>query len=105
MRDAETASPKPPIRRTSPPGRAAAETARLGDEIYERDIRRLVEADHQGDVVAIDVESGSWAIDKDEMAATDRLQAQRPDAYDVWCLRVGYRALYSFGGRSLRRAE
>ena len=105
MRDSETKAPTQPTRRTSPPGRAAAETARLGDEIYERDIRRQVEADHHGEVVAIDVESGSWAIAKDEMAATNRLQSQRPDAYDVWCLRVGYRALYSFGGRSLRRAE
>ena len=40
---------------------AHAETARLGDEIYERDIRKQVEADHHGEVVAIDVESGSWA--------------------------------------------
>ena len=98
-------SPTPPIRRASPPGRSADETARLGDEIYERDIRRQVEADHHGEVVAIDVDSGRWAIDKDEIAATDRLQSQCPDAYDVWCLRVGYRSLYSFGGGSLRRAE
>ena len=98
-------SPTPPIRRASPPSRSADETARLGDEIYERDIRRQVEADHHGEVVAIDVDSGSWAIDKDEIAATDRLQSQCPDAYDVWCLRVGYRSLYSFGGGSLRRAE
>lgn len=88
----------------TPPSRPAAETARLGDEIYERDIRRQVEADHHGEVVAIDVESGSWAIGEDEIAATDLLQERRPDAYDVWCLRVGYRALYSFGGGSLRSA-
>ena len=104
MRDSETPAPAQPIRRTSPPSRPAEETARLGDEIYERDIRPQVEADHHGEVVAIDVDSGSWAIGKDEIAATDRLQAQRPDAYDVWCLRVGYRALRHFGGGSLRRA-
>ena len=74
----------------------------MGDEIYERDIRKQVETDHAGEVVAIDVESGIWSIGKDEIAATDRLQAQCPDAHDVWCLRVGYRALYSFGGGSLR---
>ena len=103
--DSEMTSPTQPIRRTSPPSRSAEETARLGDEIYERYIRPQVEADHIGDVVAIDVESGSWAIGEDEIAATDRLQVQRPDAYDVWCLRVGYRALYSFGGGSLRSAQ
>lgn len=38
------------------------EIARLGDGIYEREIRPLVEAEHNGEVVAIDVESGRWAI-------------------------------------------
>ena len=85
--------------------RPAEDTARLGDEIYERDIRREVEADHHGEVVAIDVESGSWTVGDDVIEATDRLRAQRPDAIDVWCLRVGHRALYHFGGRPLRSAE
>ena len=58
-----------------------------------------------GEVVAIDVETGRWAIGKNGIEATDRLRAQHPNAYDIWCLRVGYRALYSFGGGSLRRAE
>ncbi len=105
MRDADIPVPTQPVRRTLPPNRPAEETARLGDEIYEREIRPQVETDHVGEVVAIDVESGSWAIGEDEIVATDRLQAQHPDAYDVWCLRVGYRGLYSFGGGSLRSAQ
>ena len=36
------------------------------------------------------------------IAATDLLRAQRPEAIDVWCQRVGHRALHHFGGRSLR---
>ena len=103
MRDADMPAPAQPVRRTSPPDRPAEETARLGDEIYERDIRRQVEAEHHGEVVAIDVETGSWAIGENGIDATDRLRTQRPEAYDIWCLRVGYRALYSFGGGSLRR--
>ena len=105
MRDAKTISPRQPIRRTAPPSRPKEETARLGDAIYERDIRPQVEADHIGAVVAIDVESGSWAIGADVLESVDRLQAQWPDAYDIWCKRVGYRALASFGGGSLRRNE
>ena len=87
------------------PTRPSEETARLGDEIYDRDIRQQVEADHHGEVVAIDVETGKWAIGDDVIAATDCLWAQHPAAHDIWCLRVGYRALVSFGGHSLRRAE
>ena len=105
MRDAKMQAGSPGLGAAGRPRLPREETARLGDEIYERDIRSQVEAGHHGEVVAIDVESGSWAIGKDEIAATNRLQAQQPDANDVWCLRVGYRALYSFGGRSLRRVE
>ena len=85
--------------------RTAEETARLGDEIYDRDIRRQVEADHHGAVVAIDVDSGSSAIGDTVIAATDGLRTQRPGAVDVWLLRVGHRALHHFGGRPLRSAE
>ena len=87
------------------PRRPGAETTRLGKEIYERAVRAQVEADHVGEVVAIDVDSGSWAMGDSVIAATDRLRAQRPDANDIWLERVGFRALYSFGGGSLRRAE
>lgn len=84
--------------------RTSEETARLGDEIYERDIRQKVEADHQGAVVAIDVDTGRWAIGDNVIAATDGLRTQRPDAVDVWLLRVGHRALHHFGGRPLIEA-
>ena len=105
MMNTETPTPARPKRPTAPPDRPREETARLGDAIYERDIRQQVEAEHRGEVVAIDVESGSWAIGSNVLAATDRLREQCPDAYDVWCLRVGHRALYHFGGRPLRSAE
>ncbi len=42
--------------------RPSKEIARLGDEIYERDNQHEVEAEHHGEVVAIDVESVTWAI-------------------------------------------
>ena len=85
------------------PRRSREETARLGKEIYERDIRRQVEADHHGEVVAIDVDSRNWAIADGEIAAVDRLREMRPSAVNVLCERVGYRALRSFGAGSLRR--
>ena len=87
-----------------PTRRPAEETARLGGEIYERGIRPQVEATHHGEIVSIDVDSGSWAIDDSVLGAAERLRAHAPDATDVWSVRVGYRALYSFGGNSVRRA-
>ena len=60
--------------------RPTEEIARLGDEIYQRDIRREIEADHHGEVVAIDIDSRCWAIGDTVIAARDRLRAERPDA-------------------------
>ena len=103
MRDAETPSQAHGEGVEVRPCRPREETARLGKEIYERDIRGQVEADHHGEVVAIDVDSRSWAIANGEIAAVDRLRALHPSAVNVLCERVGYRALRSFGAGSLRR--
>ena len=85
--------------------RPVEDTARLGDEIYERDVRAQVEADHHGEYVAIDVDSGCWAISGDLRSASKQLRAERPEAVDVWLVRVGHRTLHHLGGRPLRRAE
>ena len=85
--------------------RPREETARLGDEIYERIIRQRVEEDHLGEYVAIDIDSGSWAISKDLREAAKRLRTQRPGAIDVWLLRVGHRAMHHYGGRPIRSAK
>ena len=90
---------------TAPTRRPREETARLGKEIYERDIRQQVEGAHHGEVVAIDVDSGSWALGEEVLEAVDHLRAQRPQAINVLLERVGYRALDNFGGRFLRSAE
>ena len=79
------------------------QTARLGKDIYERDIRHLVEADHHGEVVAIDVGSGNYVLGENAIAASKGLRDQHPEAR-VWLMRVGHQALYHFGGSSLRKA-
>ena len=86
-----------------PTHRTVEETAGLGDEIYERDIRPHVEPEHVGEVIAIDVDSGDYALADSASAAAKRLRERRPDA-QVWLMRVGYETLRSFGGGSRRRA-
>ena len=87
-----------------PARRTAEEAGILGDEIYERDIKRQVEGSHHGKIVAIDVNSGDYATGDTVSAASKRLRKRRPDA-DIWSVRVGYRTLRNFGGLPLRRAE
>ena len=88
----------------APKRRTAQETGRLGDEIYERDIRPKVEKTHHGKIVAIDVDSGDYAIGDVGVTTAERLLERRPDA-DIWCVKVGYRALRSFGAGALWRAQ
>ncbi|MCY3655695.1 MAG: hypothetical protein OXG95_03670 [Chloroflexi bacterium] len=85
--------------------RSAEETARLGDEIYERDIRPLLEDAHDGAFIAIDVTSEDWAMGDSELSAADRLRSQQPDAIDVWLLRIGYRVVASIGGGAPQRSR
>lgn len=66
------------------------EFARRGDQIFECDI-----APHLGDedptkFIVIDIESGAYEIDEDELAASDRLLARKPDA-QMSLRRVGSR--------------
>ena len=104
MRDPDTPAPAQRKRPTAPT-RPKEEIARLGDEIYERDIRRQVEADHHGKIVSIDVDTGIWAIGEELREAVEELRTQRPQAIDVWSLRVGHRGVYKFGGSALRSAQ
>ncbi len=79
-----------------------AEAVRMGKEIYTRAILPQIEEGHYGDYVAIDVETGDWAIANTTRAAVERLRVRHPDIVDILCERVGYRALRSFGAESLR---
>ena len=89
---------------TTPTRRPREETVRIGKGIYESDIRPQVESDHFGEVVAIDVDTGHWAVGDNVIAATDSLRERCPDAINILCERVGHRTLYRFGGSSLWRA-
>lgn len=72
--------------------------ARRGDEIYQCDIRPRLESANEGRFIAIDIETGEYEVDSDEMAASDRLAARIPDA-QIWLVRVGSRYLRHFGPR------
>jgi hypothetical protein len=66
------------------------EFARRGDEIYEREIRHRVEKGDAWKFVVIEIETGAYEIDADELAASDRLLARHANA-QLWVTRVGSR--------------
>ncbi len=80
------------------------EFARRGDAIYENDVRPLLEADDKGKFAAIDIESGMYEIDRDELKAGNRLRARIPEA-QIWMVRVGQRSVHRIGGRERRETR
>ena len=78
-----------------------AEFAKRGDTIYEKEIRPELTAEDEGKFAAIDIESGSYEIDADELKAGNKLLARIPEA-QIWMVRVGYRSVHRIGGQQRR---
>jgi hypothetical protein len=81
------------------PGYTTEEIARRGQELYEQNIRRRVEPEQIGRFLVVDVESGDYEVAEDDLSASDRMLARRPDAM-LYGLRVGHDYAYRLGGRS-----
>ena len=79
------------------------QVAQTGQERYEREIRARVEPSHNGQFLALDVESGDYEIDPIDIRATQRLHQRRPAAV-TFLLRIGHPTAYRLGcSRSVRQ--
>jgi len=79
------------------------EVARRAHEIYDRDLRAVVEPEHVGKFLALDVETGDYEIDACELAAVDRVEARDPgNARNRFLFRIGYPYAHKIGGSSFR---
>jgi hypothetical protein len=78
------------------------EFAHRGDTIYEGTIRPQLSSGDKGKFAAIDIESGIYELDVDELGACHKLRARVPDA-QIWMVRVGSRSVHHFGGRDRQR--
>jgi hypothetical protein len=78
------------------------EFAQRGDLIYQTQIRPQVEAGNHGKIVAIDIETGDFEVANSTILAVDKLYERKPDA-QPWVIRIGHRAVFRFGSRSLRK--
>lgn len=79
-----------------PPTKQQEGFSRKGEEWFERRVRPLAKPGEEEKVVAIDVETGEFEIDDDELVAYRRLAARLPNP-QVWYRRMGSRYLYRFG--------
>ena len=80
------------------------EFASRGDAIYEQEVHPQLKAGDEGRFAAIDIESGEFAIDADELKAGNKLRKRIPDA-QIWMVRVGHRSVHRIGGRERRETR
>ena len=77
---------------------ADKDIARRGQAIYESRIRALVEAEHAGKFLVLDVNSGDYEIDVEDIAAMKRARVKHPKAM-FYIARIGFPTAYNLGGR------
>ena len=78
------------------------EFARRGNELYQSQVRPQVEEDNYGKIVAIEIETGAFEVADTPMLAVDQLYERKPNA-QPWVIRIGHKAVFRFGSRSLRK--
>jgi hypothetical protein len=74
------------------------EFARRGQAIFAREVAPKLSGANSGKIVAIDIESGEFALDIDTLRAAQALRARIPDA-QIWCVRIGSPAVERVGLR------
>jgi hypothetical protein len=72
--------------------------ARIAEEIYRRDIRPKVMPQHKGKFLALDIESGDYAIEEEDWRAGEAIRARRPEGI-FFFFRIGYTSAYAIGAK------
>lgn len=76
------------------------EIATRGEALYEQQIRAQVEPQHVGKFLIVDIETGEYEVDDDDIEATNRARAKHPDGA-FYGMRVGYRTSGTLGASSV----
>jgi hypothetical protein len=74
------------------------EIVQRGQALYDQQIRARVEVGHKGEFLVLDVDTGEYEIDSNEVAALKRAKAKNPGAA-LYILRVGFPTAYRVGGQ------
>jgi hypothetical protein len=74
-----------------------SQMAKRGKKIYQQKIKRMLEKDHQGEIVAIEVESGDYFLGKTVIEAADKGKKRHPQK-GFYFIRIGHKAVHFVGG-------
>lgn len=78
------------------PRYSSEEIAQHGQCLYEQKIQSQLAESETGKFLVLDIETGQYEIDTDEMAALKRAKEKNPNAA-LYLLRVGSETAYKFG--------
>ncbi len=78
------------------------EIVRRGAAIFEKDVRPHLKGREPMDFVVIDIETGAYEVDANNLNACLKLRERNPDA-QLYARRVGSRIIHHFGGRASGR--
>jgi len=77
------------------------EFARRGDALVKSKVRPKLKPGDEDKFVAIDIETGEYELDKNELKATARLRKRLADP-QIWLAQVTLGYLYRFGSHDSR---
>jgi len=72
------------------------EVASKGDTIYRQRLQGIVEPEYNGSFLVIDIKTGAYEIDTDDVLATKRLLTSYPDAV-IYGLCIWFPTAYRIG--------
>ena len=76
--------------------------AQRGEQIYDAQLRDVLEPDQIGKFVAIDVNSGDYMVADTILGAANGLSAKRPGS-ENYIMKIGYSTAVAMGARLLYR--
>ncbi len=75
------------------------QVARRGETLFEERIRPDLDEQEHGKFLVVDIETGDYELDADELQALKRAKAKNPRAV-LYMLRFGYPTAYRLGRRA-----
>lgn len=70
--------------------------AARGEQIYQQQLREKIESEHKGKFLSIDIETGAYEINADEVTSSMALLEKHPEAV-LYCLRIGFPTAHRIG--------
>lgn len=82
------------------PRYSSDEIAQRGQALYESEIQGTLTVGDRGKFLVLEIETGDYELDADEIAAVQRARAKHPGGA-FYILRVGHSAAYRLGLKTL----